>query len=76
LRYLSDHKGSSLLAVVFMLLAAASTGIVMKQLEPITNETFLKSADPQATFTHLLNFVIPVTFAAAAAVLLWHWGRP
>ena len=75
LRYLNGHQGASFLAVVCMILAAASTGIVMEQLKPITNETFLKSADPQGTFAHLWSYVIPVTFLAAVVRGISGYGR-
>lgn len=65
LHYLNDHIGRSLFTLLCMVLWAGSTGIVMRQLEPIMNLTFLKSPDPQGAYQHLLYFVIPVTFFAA-----------
>ncbi|HUO58195.1 MAG TPA: ABC transporter ATP-binding protein, partial [bacterium] len=73
--YLGGHKFRAFLAILCMILSALSTGVVMKQLEPIMNETFLKSADPQATFSHLLTFVIPVTGAAALLRAFSTYGK-
>lgn len=75
LGYLEGHRGRGFLTVLFMVVSAASTGFVMQQLKPITNETFLKSPDPQGTYAHLLTYIIPLTFLAAVVRGLSGYGR-
>lgn len=75
LSYLKGYRGRSIWAVLFMIVSAAATGIVMHQLEPIANGTFQKSADPQGTYDNLVHFVIPVTFLAAIVRALSGYGR-
>ena len=53
LAYLKPYRGRVFLDGLCMILFAASTGFVMRQLTPIVNETFLKTDNPDGTFGHL-----------------------
>ncbi len=73
--YLNDRRGRVVLALACMGLSAGSTALVMRQLEPIINEAFLKTADPAGTFQHLAYFTIPVTFMIAIVRALSGYGQ-
>ncbi|MGH7739798.1 MAG: ABC transporter ATP-binding protein, partial [bacterium] len=75
LAYAGEYKARVWMTWIFMILAAASTSFVFVQLKPITDGAFIATADPQAKFSHLVYFVIPLTLLAAVVRSLSSYGQ-
>ena len=65
LAYGRDYPWRIKLLGLSMVLSALSTSFVMYQLKPIMDGTFVVTDNPAEKFSHLIYYVLPLTFGAA-----------
>ncbi len=75
LAYAKEYPWRIRLLGLSMLLSALSTSFVMYQLKPILDGTFVITDNPTEKFNHLIYFVLPLTFGAAAIRALSGYGQ-